>query len=85
MKLIPIDQERAIRSRPLVAGWLLIVAATVAGMVMLGGATRLTHSGLSIVQWQPLMGVLPPLTVEAWQAAFELYKAYPEYLSLIHI
>ena len=79
MKLIPIDQERAIRSRPLVAGWLLIVAATVGVMVMLGGATRLTHSGLSMVQWQPLIGVLPPLTKEAWQAAFQLYKAYPEY------
>ena len=79
MKLISIDQERAIRSRPLVAGWLLIVAATVAAMVMLGGATRLTHSGLSMVQWQPLMGVLPPLTEEAWQAVFGLYKAYPEY------
>ena len=77
-----VDQERATRSRSLVAGWLLIVAVTVAVMVMLGGVTRLTHSGLSMVQWQPLMGVLPPLTEDAWRAVFGLYKAYPEFQKL---
>jgi cytochrome c oxidase assembly protein subunit 15 len=51
----------------------------VVAMVMLGGATRLTHSGLSMVQWQPLMGVLPPLSEEAWQQTFEKYQQYPEY------
>ncbi len=77
--IFSVDQERAARSRSLIAGWLLLVAVTVAVMVMLGGATRLTHSGLSMVQWQPLMGVLPPLTEGAWRAVFELYKAYPEF------
>ena len=77
--IFSVDKERATRSRSLVAGWLLIVAVTVAMMVILGGVTRLTHSGLSMVQWQPLMGVLPPLTEDAWRAVFELYKAYPEF------
>ena len=77
--IFSVDQERAARSQSLVAGWLLLVAVTVAVMVMLGGATRLTHSGLSMVQWQPLMGVLPPLTEDAWRAVFGLYKAYPEF------
>jgi cytochrome c oxidase assembly protein subunit 15 len=70
---------RAIRARPLVAGWLLVVAAMVAAMVILGGATRLTHSGLSMVQWRPLMGVLPPVGEAAWREVFEKYKEYPEY------
>ncbi len=70
---------RAIQARPLVAVWLLVVAAMVAAMVLLGGATRLTHSGLSMVQWQPLMGILPPVGEVAWQEVFERYKAFPEY------
>ncbi|MBT3369630.1 MAG: heme A synthase [Rhodospirillaceae bacterium] len=72
-------EARAIGARPQVAIWLLVVAAMVVGMVMLGGATRLTHSGLSMVQWQPLMGILPPLSEEAWQETFEKYQQYPEY------
>ena len=70
---------RAVKARPLVAGWLLLVAAMVIAMVMLGGATRLTHSGLSMVQWQPLLGVLPPLDDAAWLETFEKYKQFPEY------
>ena len=70
---------RAYRARPMVAGWLLLVAAMVMAMVMLGGATRLTHSGLSMVQWKPLMGTLPPLGEAAWQETFERYKQFPEY------
>ncbi|MDP6565504.1 MAG: COX15/CtaA family protein [Alphaproteobacteria bacterium] len=73
---------KAQRSRRAVAIWLLCVAAMVAAMVLLGGATRLTHSGLSMVQWQPLMGVLPPLGQEEWQETFEKYKQYPEYQKL---
>jgi len=72
-------EARAIGARPQVVAWLLVVAAMVVAMVMLGGATRLTHSGLSMVQWQPLMGVLPPLSGEAWQETFEKYQQYPEY------
>ena len=62
-----------------VASWLLICAAVIFGMILLGGVTRLTNSGLSMVEWRPLMGVVPPLSEEAWQASFEKYKQFPEY------
>jgi len=48
-------------------------------MVLVGGATRLTESGLSITAWKPVMGVVPPLSQNAWQAAFEKYQAIPQY------
>lgn len=72
-------ETRAVQARPAVAVWLLVVAVMVVAMVMLGGATRLTHSGLSMVQWKPLMGTLPPLNEAAWQETFDKYKQYPEY------
>ncbi|HUN50650.1 MAG TPA: COX15/CtaA family protein [Candidatus Sulfotelmatobacter sp.] len=59
--------------------WLLAVAALVFAMVLLGGTTRLTHSGLSIVEWQPVSGVIPPLDQAAWQAEFSHYQQFPEY------
>lgn len=59
--------------------WLFFVAALVFSMVVVGGATRLTDSGLSITEWQPLLGAIPPLNDADWQAAFEKYKAIPEY------
>jgi heme a synthase len=59
--------------------WLLIVAGLIALMVLVGGATRLTESGLSIVQWKPVEGMLPPLSDQAWNEAFEGYKAIPQY------
>ncbi len=62
-----------------IAIWLLFVAALVFCMVVLGGATRLTHSGLSMVEWKPIMGVLPPLSGAEWQATFERYQQFPEY------
>ncbi|MBN7795698.1 COX15/CtaA family protein [Parahaliea mediterranea] len=62
-----------------VAAWLLLCAAVVFGMILLGGVTRLTNSGLSMVEWKPLMGVVPPLSEQAWQETFDKYKAYPEY------
>lgn len=71
--VVPTREDRV------VAGWLLVCALTVFAMVVLGGVTRLTHSGLSMVDWQPLMGVLPPLSQDEWQATFEQYKQYPEY------
>jgi len=61
------------------AAWLLIVAFLVFAMVVIGGITRLTESGLSITQWNPVSGAIPPLTQEQWQHAFDLYKATPEY------
>lgn len=60
--------------------WLYAVAAMVVVIVMVGGITRLTESGLSITQWQPITGVLPPLSEAAWQAEFDLYRQTPEYL-----
>ena len=62
-----------------VAVWLLICCATIFCMVVLGGVTRLTGSGLSMVEWEPIMGTLPPLSEVEWRSSFELYKQYPEY------
>jgi cytochrome c oxidase assembly protein subunit 15 len=59
--------------------WLVFVAALVFAMIVVGGATRLTDSGLSITEWQPLLGAIPPLNEADWHAAFEKYKAIPEY------
>ncbi|WP_374305394.1 COX15/CtaA family protein [Ferrovibrio sp.] len=62
-----------------VARWLFAVAGLVALMVVIGGLTRLTESGLSMVEWKPITGWLPPLSEAAWQAEFEKYKQFPEY------
>jgi cytochrome c oxidase assembly protein subunit 15 len=62
--------------------WLLSVAALIAMMVLVGGATRLTESGLSIVEWKPVTGALPPLTETQWTQAFEGYKQIPQYREL---
>jgi heme a synthase len=59
--------------------WLYAVAALIFLMVSLGGATRLTGSGLSITEWQPIIGAVPPLSDTAWQEAFEKYKQIPQY------
>ncbi len=69
------------RNRILV-NWLVIVCATVYLMIVVGGITRLTQSGLSMVDWQPVMGVMPPLGDADWQDAFEAYQQYPEYQKL---
>ena len=62
--------------------WLRAVAWLIALMVLVGGATRLTESGLSIVEWKPVSGALPPLTQEQWNQAFEAYKIIPQYREL---
>jgi cytochrome c oxidase assembly protein subunit 15 len=62
-----------------VAAWLLVCCALVFTMVVVGGVTRLTHSGLSITEWQPIVGTLPPLTDAQWSEAFGKYQATPEY------
>ena len=59
--------------------WLIAVAALIAAMVLVGGATRLTESGLSIVEWKPVSGSLPPLGATEWTRAFEAYKTIPQY------
>lgn len=71
------------RIRPrLLATWLSLVAALVVAIVVVGGITRLTESGLSITQWKPVSGVIPPLTAAQWQAEFDQYKRIPEYRTL---
>jgi cytochrome c oxidase assembly protein subunit 15 len=71
---------RALR-RPLavVRLWLLTVAALIFVTLVVGGATRLTDSGLSIVEWRPVTGILPPIDASAWQAEFDKYKTIPQY------
>lgn len=67
------------RNRRTIAVWLLLCAAIVCAIVVVGGVTRLTRSGLSIVEWQPLVGALPPLSEAHWQELFDKYRATPEY------
>ncbi|RUO98021.1 COX15/CtaA family protein [Hyphomicrobium sp.] len=68
--------------RRAVSVWLWIVAALVFAMVVVGGATRLTESGLSITEWQPLLGAIPPLNEADWMSAFDKYKQIPQYHAL---
>jgi cytochrome c oxidase assembly protein subunit 15 len=63
----------------LVVAWLYVLTAMVFLMVVVGGATRLTDSGLSITEWKPIVGIIPPLTDAAWHDAFEKYRQIPEY------
>jgi cytochrome c oxidase assembly protein subunit 15 len=82
---MPFDADRTTvppgtRADPVaIGGWLLAVAAMVWAMVALGGATRLTGSGLSIMEWAPIAGTLPPLSEAEWQRLFALYKTIPQY------
>ena len=69
-------EKRAVR------WWLFSVALLIAIMVLVGGATRLTESGLSIVEWKPVTGALPPLTEAQWMQAFDAYKTIPQYHAL---
>jgi cytochrome c oxidase assembly protein subunit 15 len=62
-----------------IAIWLLVCCAMIFGMVVIGGITRLTESGLSITEWKPVEGVLPPLSDAEWQSEFERYQRIPEY------
>ncbi|HEX3945335.1 MAG TPA: COX15/CtaA family protein, partial [Rhizomicrobium sp.] len=70
----------AFRSRRAVGIWLLVIALMIAGMVAIGGLTRLTGSGLSITEWDPVMGALPPLSQADWLAAFHKYQRIPQYI-----
>jgi cytochrome c oxidase assembly protein subunit 15 len=65
-----------------VANWLFFVAALILAIVVVGGITRLTESGLSITQWKPITGIVPPLTDAQWQAEFAHYRAIPQYAAL---
>ena len=67
-----------------VAIWLVLCCAVVFAMIILGGVTRLTGSGLSMVQWKPIMGILPPLDQAGWERTFGLYQQYPEFKQINH-
>ncbi len=71
--------EEASKRRRIIAYWLFVVAFMVFAMVILGGVTRLTHSGLSMVDWKPLTRWLPPATQAQWQHLFDLYRESPEF------
>ena len=76
----PLSRSETGLVRPLaIAQWLFIVAALVFAMVVVGGITRLTESGLSITEWKPVSGTLPPLTRADWLAEFARYQATPQY------
>ena len=77
-----VSRNAAAHSQSPVVIWLFIMAALVAIMVVIGGITRLTESGLSMVEWRPLIGTLPPLNAAEWDRVFTLYKASPEYEQL---
>ena len=74
-----LDRASTRQSRRLVAIWLFTVAGMITVMIALGGATRLTGSGLSIMEWAPLMGALPPMSDAEWQRLFKLYQQIPQY------
>lgn len=68
-----------LRDRRAIRIWLYVIATLVLAMVVVGGATRLTESGLSITEWEPIHGVIPPLNAEEWQEEFLKYQQIPEY------
>jgi cytochrome c oxidase assembly protein subunit 15 len=73
------ERDRLLRNRTLVRFWLYAVLVTLFALVLVGGATRLTDSGLSITEWKPIHGVIPPLSESDWQEEFEKYRQIPEY------
>ncbi len=81
----PGEAEARRRSdRRAISVWLLILAALVTAMVLVGGLTRLTDSGLSITEWKPVTGAIPPMSEARWQEEFGLYQATPEFQRINH-
>jgi len=76
---LPETQSPQVRSQTLVRTWIYVLAALVVLMIAVGGATRLTGSGLSITEWKPVTGAIPPLTEQAWQDEFEKYRQISQY------
>jgi cytochrome c oxidase assembly protein subunit 15 len=73
------ERGRSLRNRALVRAWLYCVLVVLFALVLVGGATRLTNSGLSITEWNPIHGVIPPLNQAEWQEEFAKYQQIPEY------
>jgi heme a synthase len=72
------------RRRNIMSGWFWLIAAMTLAVLIVGGVTRLTHSGLSMVEWDPIIGVIPPISDAEWQRVFEQYQQFPEYQKLRH-
>ncbi|MEZ5781228.1 MAG: COX15/CtaA family protein [Rhizobiaceae bacterium] len=75
-------RERIVRDRSLVRGWLYVVLVALFALVVVGGGTRLTESGLSITEWKPIHGVIPPLNDAEWQDEFQKYQQIPQYTEI---
>ena len=83
--MLQITRSFVTTARPLLlARWLFVVAVLIVAMVSIGGITRLTESGLSITQWKPITGLIPPLTDAAWRAEFANYRQIPQYEAIHH-
>jgi cytochrome c oxidase assembly protein subunit 15 len=76
------ERNTALKNRALLRGWLYVVLFVLFCLVLVGGATRLTDSGLSITEWKPIHGVIPPLNEAEWQEEFAKYKQIPEYTQI---
>jgi cytochrome c oxidase assembly protein subunit 15 len=75
-------RDREVRNRALVRGWLYAVLLVMLALFLVGGATRLTDSGVSITEWRPIHGVIPPLSEAEWQEEFVKYQQIPQYTQL---
>lgn len=73
------EQQLPVLSPPAVGKWLMLSSTLVIAVIVVGGVTRLTESGLSITEWRPVTGVLPPLSLTEWEDEFEKYRATPEF------
>ncbi|MHA7773371.1 COX15/CtaA family protein [Roseibium sp. M-1] len=78
-QMLPARLQRLRQSRTMIRWWLYFVCALILAMVVVGGATRLTESGLSITEWKPIHGVIPPLSEAEWEEELEKYRQIPEY------
>ena len=83
-RTFPSPAGEALRDRRLLAGWLFTLCGMILVMIVLGGATRLTGSGLSIMEWAPLTGALPPLSDAEWLRLYHLYQQIPQYELVNH-
>jgi cytochrome c oxidase assembly protein subunit 15 len=78
------QQQLPVVSPPAVGNWLLLSSVLVFAVIVVGGVTRLTESGLSITEWRPITGILPPLSRTEWEDEFDKYKATPEFRLCVH-
>ncbi|WP_370196607.1 COX15/CtaA family protein [Aurantimonas sp.] len=78
----PVARSPRLRDRAAIRWWLYVTALLIFALVLVGGATRLTESGLSITEWKPIHGIVPPLSAAEWDEEFELYKRIPQYQQL---